>query len=175
MTTTEEATMPTQPTVPGVRRDEPVTVKPLDTVNIPDAAENEREEVVCLVDSFEQILNARFAEAKHRVGVDLDLELFTRTRGDRFWLDVRDLPRLLQIGGVATPEQLTADDDLDAEAAELEARRAEVERERVERREKLRRRLGENAERLAMEAREREVSRAGEAQAEADAEVARTE
>lgn len=86
--------------------------------------------------SYGQLANARYRAAKARQGKQIEPDWIERTLGDRFFVDSLDVPRLLVTGTVRLPEEIEADMELDAQAAELEAERIEVERERAERTEK---------------------------------------
>ena len=146
-----------------------VTVGPLDTENRPDAPHDEQVEVILAVDSYEQRLNARFVDAKAKVGEQVPTEYHERHLGDRFYLDLRDLPRLLDGGAVRLPEELEVDTFLDERAAALEAQRAELELER-------KRRTTELREDIRREALERDAAaRAKSAQQAAEAEAAAAE
>lgn len=104
----------------------PIQVRPLDTDLVPDAPDEDRREVVMLADSWQQRLNARGQLSKlENDGVRLPDKRVERTRGDRFLVDVQDLPRLLACEVVALPADLDAESDFNARAAELEAQRVE--------------------------------------------------
>jgi hypothetical protein len=155
--TTEEETMPTQTqtlTVPDVAYRGPsfpaerVEVRALDTELVADAPEDERVEVICLVDSFSQRLNVRRQRRKlEEEGIEIPDRFAERCRGDRFLLDAEDFARLHAAGAVVAPAELEVDKDLDERVAELEAERQEVERKRQEAREKARKRAEEIARR----------------------------
>jgi len=158
------------PEIPDFQRT--VTVGPLDTDHVPDAPQDEQVEVILAADVFDQVLNRRYYEAKRKIGQQVPRDFHERHLGDRFLLDTRQLPRLLESGAVRLPEELEVDSSLDEQAAELEAQRAEIEQERTQRTSELR----DQARREALErdaaVRANAAEMAAEAEREAMGEIA---
>jgi hypothetical protein len=115
-----------------------IPVEPRDDVQVPDTPPEERADVVAVIHEVPQVLNARLRHVGMADGKDIPEPDIERHEAERFWIDVLELPRLLELGAVKEVSVLEAEQAHREKQAALEAEHLANEGELDERIAKLR-------------------------------------